>query len=157
MPITQAPVRANRAILIDPLREPKGIVIITSPEDEDRFEMTVGDAARACKQWEATKEFRAKFDIMLRRIGRWIYEHRDSVKRGIVTVRDRGLMLIVMVPFAEMNPEFEVELSNLDVGIANDADLDDIQLSVMSMPEVTEECLQSFLSGRCLEYRLAEN
>jgi hypothetical protein len=135
------------------LKSEGGGHLIVVPEDQDRFVLTIEEAVKACRAYERTRSFENQFNILLRRLAHWIDEHRDLVRIGYLTVRDAGLLFLVVTKAAEYDRKLEDDLTDLDLEVANDPNLDLIRLSVLAIPPTGPEAIRSYLSpGFTLQY-----
>ena len=107
--------------------------------------MATADAARACGAYEQQQRFPAQFQELMARLCRWSQEHSADVGSAYITVRDGGLLFLVVRREAEYDRDFEDALTDLDAEIARDEDLDLVRLSVLALPHCPPESLDSFL------------
>ena len=77
---------------------------------------------------------------------RWTQEHVSDVESGYITVRDGGLLFLVVRRDTEYDRDFEDALTDLVSVVACDADFDLIRLSVLALPQCPPDAMQSFLS-----------
>ncbi len=137
-------------------QEPGGTVLVV-PADQDRFALTVEEAVKACRAYERAATFQRQFKILLRMLADWIREHRANVGEAYVTVRDAGLLFLVVKQSAAYDDTFEDELTQLDLAVAQDPNLDLIRLSVLAVPPASQEGVESFLApGFTLQYAHAQ-
>jgi len=129
--------------------------VIIEPEDRDKFCMTVEDAIDACKVYDRQKKalFRKQFDMLLDFLGGWSYQRKSKLAKVFLTVRDAGLLFLVVLKRKTYDEDFEEELTQLDLKIANSRDFSEILLSVQSLPLCSQSNYDSFCySERTLEY-----
>jgi len=137
-------------------RQRDGTVVVT-PADQDRFALTVEEAVKACRAYEQASAFRHQFQILLRMLADWIGQHRDQVAEAYVTVRDAGLLFLVVKKVPQYDDALEDQLTELDLAVAQDPNLDLIRLSVLAVPPASQEAIDSFLaSGFTLQYAHAQ-
>ena len=75
-----------------------------------------------------------------------------------MTVRDAGLLFLIVLNGTEYDSDFESELTRLDIEIANDSDFDLISLSVLALPKCDTVAVESFLSSKMkLRYAIDGN
>lgn len=122
----------------------EGGMVTVTPKDRDRFSIQLNRAIEILQRAAKAEQFRSQFSLLLRTLAEWL-KSRDDVQSAHVTLRDGSLLFLVMRKSADYDEAFEDELSDLDVAIANDTDLDLIRLNIMSLPCVSNDGLRSFL------------
>lgn len=130
----------------------KGKVVVT-PQEQDRFVLTVQQATAACLGIMPILQYREQFveGLMPKLIG-WLEDHRKQIHKAFLTIRDGGLMLLVVRNKAEFDREFTDELTTFDMEVAQDAGLSAIRLDVLALPKVSDKGAMSFMSpGRIKE------
>ena len=120
--------------------------VVVTPEDQDRFALSVEDAIEACRAQEKRQQFQRQHDILIRQLSDWLHKHEENVDRAYVTTRDNGLLFLVVTRSIQMNPQLQDDLTELDLAIANDPCLDLIRLSVLAIPNASDSNVESFLS-----------
>ena len=60
-------------------------------------------------------------------------------------MRDAGLLFLVVLKEKPFNQKIEDSLTELDIAIAQDDDLDLIKLSVLALPKASKDSIESFL------------
>jgi hypothetical protein len=126
--------------------------IVVTPKDNDRFMVSIRRAVEVLQKSSAFEQFNVQFRLLLKLLATWL-EKRKDVKSAHLTLRDGALSFVVVRMSARYDAQFEDELSDLDIEIANDSDLDLINLNVLSLPTVSEEALSGFIDSRLdLEY-----
>ena len=84
----------------------------------------------------------------------WAHEHSEDIDRAFLTVRDRGLLFLVVMKGRKHNEELEECLTDLDVQVANDPEFQSIFLSVLAIPKCGPDGYLSFIDPQLsLEYR----
>ena len=119
-----------------------GSVVVT-PKDQDRFVISVQEAVTACKDITQVRQF-GKY--LLSMLTKWLQDNRAKARKAFLTVRDGGLLFLVIRKEAKYDAQFTDALTELDVAIARDANLNMIQLDVLALPDVSDEGARSFLS-----------
>lgn len=129
--------------------------ILVEGADEDRFSMTVEEAIEACKVYERAKKtiFRKQFDMLLDFLGAWSHTRKNKLAKVFLTIRDAGLLFLAVTKRKTYDANFEEELTQLDLEIANSEDFSEILLSVQSLPLCSQSNYDSFCyPERTLEY-----
>ena len=116
------------------------------PPDRDIMAMPIELAIEACRAFHHQIRFKDQFDLLVNRLGRWIGERKNDVSAAYLTVRDSGLLLLVVTRGKEFNRELEEAITDLDLDIAQDSDYDLIRLGGHVLPLCDHELVQSFLS-----------
>ena len=130
--------------------------VVVTPEDNDRFVLTVSEAVEACKARGNENKFGLQFNLLMRITAEWLKEHKDKISCSYLTVRDAGLLFLVVRKEISFNSDFEDLLTEFDIKIAQDPQLDLIDLSVLAIPNSNEAGISSFLKpGYTLTFRHA--
>jgi len=122
--------------------------VIITMENEDRFSMTVQEAALACKLADNRQlfKFRSQFKNLLNELAVWIQKNRKKVFKAFMTVRDAGLLFLIVRNEVPFDRDFEDQLSDLDIAIAQNENYSLINLSVLALPRCSPSAGFSFLS-----------
>ena len=119
--------------------------VIVTPEDQDRFFLTVEDAIEACKAHSGFTEFQKTFKDFLTHLAKWIEARREKIKEAYVTVRQNDMLFLVVQTGKAFEWEFEDELTDLDLLIAQETKFKEIRLSVLCIPDAGDDSVFSFL------------
>jgi hypothetical protein len=119
-----------------------------TPPDRDLMVLSVKEAVEACRAFNDQIAFKDQFDQLLDRLGAWIKARQEKISQVFITTRDAGLLLLVVTKFAGYDADFEAELTELDMEIANDADFSLIPLGVLAIPTCPPDSVHSFLSRK---------
>lgn len=122
----------------------EGSQVIVTPQDEDRFLLSVQEAAEACRAGNKAILFKRQFGRLLKRLALWLGQYEEGVSRAFVTIRDAGLLFLVVQKTKAYDRDFENALTSLDIEIARDSNLDMVNLSVLALPSTSEDSYQSF-------------
>lgn len=125
-------------------RNEGGLVTVT-PEDQDRFNIRVGDAIQACQVAQETEQAHRRFNFLLKRLAEWVLA-REDLQTAFVTTRDRVFAFVAIHKTAEYDRAFEDSLAQLELELARDPDIK-LAVEVISLPPVSEEAMQSFLNS----------
>ncbi len=120
--------------------------VVVTPADEDRFCITVDEAIHACKAASSSAKFTGQFKVLLDYLADWLRQNKKIVQCAYLTVRDAGLMFLPVKKEVPYNRAFENSLTDLDLAVANDPNFDLIKLSVLSLPPVSNDAINSFIS-----------
>jgi len=130
--------------------------ILVEDADEDRFSMTVEEAIEACKVYEREKQllFRKQFKMLLDFLGEWSFKRKDKLAKIFLTIRDAGLLFLVVTRRKTYDDNLERELTELDMKIAQSGDFSEVWLSVQSLPHCDKNGYDSFCNSEwTLEYK----
>lgn len=129
--------------------------IVIEDKDEDRFSMTVEEAIAACRVYERGKQpvFRKQFQTLLDFLGAWCYGRSRKLAKVFLTIRDAGLLFLVVTKKKTYDENFEAQLTKLDINIARAQEFSEISLSVQALPLCDRNGYDSFCSSKwTLEY-----
>jgi hypothetical protein len=117
--------------------------VVVVPDDEDRFVLTAGEAALACKQAKDSQEWNRQWNDFLFHIHQWCKAHESEVDTGYVTVGDSALNVLIGARGEDYNFDIEDALADLDLELANEFPL--CVAEVMQVPD--QRHLRGDLSG----------
>lgn len=146
--------KQRNAVQLD-WRDEDGYVTVT-PSDESRFAIKIRRAVEILQVGANLDEFKAQFQVLLSVLAGWLKTRKD-IADAYITTNDGTLAFLVVRNIATYDEEFEDSLSDLDMDIANDVDLDKVRIRAISLPSVSDEALASFLDPAfSLRYANAE-
>lgn len=119
--------------------------LVITPSDESRFCVKIGKAIEILRQHEHQSQFPNQFQVLLERLATWLEAHLKYWERAFLTAGESSLRFIVVRKQVRFEPEITDALSALGIEIANDPDLNLIQLSTRALPLASDESIQSFL------------
>lgn len=88
------------------------------PDDEDRFVTTESEAARACQQFEHSREWSRQWNDFLVHVNRWCEAHDDVIDAGYVTVGDSALNVLLCLRMPDYDFAIEDEIADLDLELS---------------------------------------
>jgi hypothetical protein len=124
-------------------------------EDEDRFFFTVEDVIEACRVYDkqAKRTLHVQMKRLLTHLGQWAEDHKASLQKVLLTVRDEHLLFLVVTKAKTYDASLENALTELDLSIAHNEALSDVRLTVQSLPDCDKQGFESFCqAGTILEY-----
>ena len=134
----------------------RGQHVLVEPDDEDRFCIAVDRVIRACQTEIKREDFERKFRLLLRKLAIWISSHSNLLSKACLTIRDQGLLFLVVRKDLRLDENLSDSLTALDIEIAQDPQLQEIRLSVLALPATSDEGIASFLvPGETLTYKHA--
>lgn len=104
------------------------------PQDNDLMMLSIQEAALACRAYTDQIRFNHQFHLLADRLCAWMAEFDAKVSEGYLTVRDTGLLFLVVSRSEKFDLELEDSLTDLDIEVAADPDFGLINLSVHSIP-----------------------
>lgn len=109
--------------------------------DSDKFSLTVEEAIYACSVYdkEGKALFKTQFDGLLDHLGSWNYSHREKINKALITLRDNGLLFLVITNHKQYDKSFDELLTELDLEIATAERFSEIKLSTQDLP-LCDEC-----------------
>jgi hypothetical protein len=122
-------------------------VVQVCARDQQRFEMQV---VRAIQILQLANHADLQLKLLLSRLGAWLSAHSDSVEAAFLTIRDSRFAFIIVSKIAECDDDLEDAVTDLDLEIANDPDLDVVPMNAFVLPPASEEALSSFFDKRFL-------
>ena len=140
-------VKAREGVIDLHFQDDSGSVRIT-PEDNDLMILSVHEAISACRAFADQIRFKSQFDALLVRIGGWIRTRSEKISSAFITTRDAGLLLLIVTKSREYDSDFESDITDLDIQVANEPDFGMIELSVLAIPNCPLESVNSFLSKK---------
>lgn len=137
----------------DPIRlhfKDADVVVVVTPEDEDRFMTTAADAAYACKQAQDMLQWKREFDEFLRHIHTWCEKHETDLSHAYLAFSADGLNVFILTRGSEYRFDFDDTVTDLDAELARRYPRCPAEL--MLLPETPVESLTSFFApGRALQ------
>jgi len=134
---------------VEPVRlvfSEKDRAVVVETDSEDRFVTTVDSAIKACRMYDKKKEFESQFNLIRQHLGSWIVEHKDELSKAFITIRDTQLLFLPITKSQQFEPDFENDLTELDLSIAHSDLFPEIPLSVQSLPNCEEDTYEAFLA-----------
>lgn len=113
-------------------------------EQRRRVVMTMEQAVRACHAYEKQILFRDQFDALLSHLAGWWFKRADKVSRAIVTVRESGLLLVLVQSQVELDIQLEADITELVSDVINDSRFELIRLDALSLPACELDDVTSF-------------
>lgn len=118
--------------------------VLIRMEDNDLFTMHVSEAIEACRAYQSQEDFKDQFQELLRNLAEWVRQRTTKLQRALLTVRDTGVLFLIVQRGCPLDEELSNELTDLDLHIANATDFSLIRLDVMLLPEVSNEGVLCF-------------
>ncbi len=130
----------------------RGRQVVVTPENEDRFMMTVQEAASILQQANQQVLFVGQFQLLLNALAAWLSKHRAKVFRSFLTVREGRLLFLVVRKQVRYDDPFDDSLTELDMQTAQDDRFSLIELEVLALPNASPGSFNSFLDEPVWEY-----
>jgi hypothetical protein len=120
-----------------------GIITVT-PEDESRFNVKLRRAIQMLQVADRVDQFTDQFKLLNQVLAKWTSNQTD-IDRAFVTLLSDHILFVVVRKTVEYDEDFEDRLSNLDLTIAQDVDMDLIRMHSIALPHSSEMAIRSFL------------
>ena len=118
--------------------------VVVEPENNDKFVTTAREAAAACQRHQEIKAFVAQLRKVMNRLA-WIVAHPSDIQGAFLTVRDGGLLFLLIRNSVPYNGGLETALTKLDLEIANSDEFDLLQLNALALPKSSDVSYRTFL------------
>lgn len=132
-----------------------GRVQITCP-DNHIIISSVEVAIDACRAYTSQLQFKEQFDSLMDRLASWVDARLELIQDSYLTVRDSGLLFLVVTKNTHFDDALETALTELDLEVSHDSDFDLICLSVHAIPNADKDTIRSFVS-RKMALRFVKN
>ena len=129
-----------------------GTVVVT-PQSQDRYCMRIDEAIELLQLKHQRDRATAQFEFLFRRLSDWIQQRGDRLKETFLTFRDGQWLFLMVSGSQQYDEQFEDEVTDLDIELAGDPELNLIDTAVLSLPSAGLQSLDSFLHER-LTFRL---
>jgi hypothetical protein len=136
---------AQKPIEIDWFDE--GDLVRVNPQDQMRFEI---HKDRVIRLLQLHNEAERQLELLIHRLQRWTHAHSAKVSESYLTLRGDRLGFFAVSNSAKCDDELEDSISDLDLEIANDSDLESMQVNAMVLPPASSVALSSFFDERFL-------
>ena len=118
------------------------------PRSQKRFEV---HKDRAIKILQLATNADSQIQLLIDKLGEWVRDNFDEyLSQAYLTLRDSRFAFLAISRLPECNDDLEDSLSDLDLSIANDPDLDLIRMNTLVLPPASDESLNSFFDQRFL-------
>lgn len=97
-------------------------VILVVPDNEDRFLLTMKEAAQACKRAATEKEWQHDFDRFLVHLHEWGTRNASRVDSVLVKVSDGVLNVLVCTAGDWYNTDLDDMITELDLDLVKEFD-----------------------------------
>jgi hypothetical protein len=136
----------------------KNSVVTVIPGDEKLFYITIEKAIEACRAKNESVIFINQFMRLLNKLALWNKNHENDISNAFLTVRDANLLFLIVKKSVKFDSEFEDELTDLDIEIAQDKKFNKIKLSVLALPQTDFHSINSFLTpDSTFKYNISNN
>lgn len=125
-------------------RDENGIITVT-PRNQDRFCIKIDKAIAALEGSQRTDRIRKQLNLLLNKIAGWLVT-QPKVAHAYLTYRDHRHLFVAIKDTPAYDSDFEDDISDLDLAIARDVDLDMLKVDCMSLPTANPDALASFFN-----------
>jgi len=130
----------DHAIELDWFDAPDTVNI--TPRDLQRFKI---QKDRAIRLLQLANDADEQLTLLLGRLGEWLRDHAESVEMAYLTLRDARFAFVIISSTPECNDDLEDAVSEFDIRVANDPDLNVVRMNAFVLPPASQEVLSSFL------------
>ena len=132
-----------------------GRVRIIAP-DNHVIISSVEAAVDACRAYASQLLFRDQFNSLIEKLAQWLEARTELIQDSYLTIRDSGLLFLVVTKNSHFDDTIESSLTDLDLEVSQDSDFDLISLSVHAIPRANQDTVRSFVSNK-MALRLVPN
>lgn len=120
--------------------------VTVSPADQDLFVVSVQEAIEACRAHAHRKKFEHQFKALLGILAEWVDKRREQIRNAIVTLQEDAVLFLVVRKEMGYDRTFEDDLTRLDMEVAQHPNLDVVRLTVLALPNCSDEALAGFIN-----------
>ena len=124
--------------------------VSVTPRDQLRFDIHKDKAIKALQLANEAEQFQLQLRLLLQELAQWMRTYSSKVDTGYLTLRDARLSFLAISKEPECDDDLEDAISRLDFEIANNPDLELLQLNALILPPASPESLGSFFDDRFL-------
>jgi hypothetical protein len=117
--------------------------VLVSPADEDRFSLTVQEAAEACRKANTGIIWRNEFDRLLVHLREWLQKHKEIVLAAYGGVVSGKLVFFVIPASERMDFALSDDLAQLELELHQD--FHNCECEVRQIPGKTYDALGTFV------------
>lgn len=110
--------------------------------------MTIEQAVRACHAYESQLKFQHQFETLLDRLGQWWEQRRAKIEKAWVTVRDTGLLFVVVQKEVQLDQSLEDDVTCLVSEVLCSEDFSLIRLEAITLPRCEGDGVSSFVNSK---------
>lgn len=128
--------------------DPATIGVTITPPNGDLLAMTKAMAIRACQLGSRLEELDSQILEVWEVLKAWASDHRHNISKAFLASRGTGFLFLVVQKESEYNHELEDALTELDILIAQNQEYQLVNLSVLSIPNSSDETIRTFLPSQ---------
>jgi len=133
----------NPSVLQLDWRNEGGIATVT-PRDQDRYVVKVRTLVERLHKVGHIEAFEEKLTLLQKELASWLVDRTD-VAKAFLTLRDGGLLFLIIKKNSDYNESLEDELTDLDIQLAKDRDLMPLSVDVLALPSVSDVAVSTFI------------
>ena len=107
--------------------------------------MTMEQAVRACHAYESQLTFQHQFETLLDYLAQWWSDRKSRISKAWVTVRDTGLLFVVVQQEVELDQALEDDVTELVSSIIRNQGFGLIRLEAITLPQCDKDGFSSFV------------
>jgi len=128
--------------------------LVVTPQDQDRYCMRIDEAIELLQLKHQKDRAQSQLSFLLRRLVDWIGQRGDRLRETYLTLRDGQWLFLMVSTEAQYDADFEDDVTDLDIELAADPELNLIDTAVLSLPITALDSLDSVLHPR-LTFQIA--
>lgn len=120
-------------------------IVRVTPRNQIRFDIQKDHAIRVLQAQQDRQRFERQFDLMIQQLAIWVQGHADKIRDAYLTLESGAFSFVITQKESECDDDFQDALSSLDFRIANDPDMNLIELESSLLPPVSPSAIASFV------------
>ena len=120
--------------------------VVIALEDQHRLAATVDEVIHACRMRQKSEDVSQVLNDLWQALASWCGQHAEKIKAAFCTVRDSGLLFVVVAKGVAFDRDLQDELVDLEIQIARDEQYEQLQLTTLALPNCQPEGYWSFLN-----------
>ena len=125
-------------------------MVSVTPRDQARFKVHKDKAIKALQLANESELFQSQLILLMENLAQWIRKYSSKVSTAYLTLRDAKLAFLAISKESQCDDILEDAITQLDFEIANNPDLELVQLNALILPPASTTALGSFFDERFL-------
>lgn len=137
--------------------EKHGGTVMFHPCDGNNFALDFQTIVRACRSHDNATEYANQIQQLVEQLVTWIRARGDEIVSASLKFEANGVLFVVMRNAKAFDIDFEDALSALDLKIAQDPELSQINMRVLGLPYASTDTLASFVGTQQVMHYVGHN